>query len=306
MADSKLSDLTSLTSVAAGDLFYVVDISDTTDSVAGTSKKITLEKVLTTPTVTGTLSVLQSGGTPGTDELQIYHNGADVFFLNKDSTDTGNEIIFEPYSGGPQTKISYFGIVTPGVDSSGTGIFRTNDGIYIGASLDSGFARIAAGVAAPYLSYGSVAGWIQNTGGVAQLNANFTSTSTTMANTNLSRTVITGRSYAFRLLLPINNATAGDGFKCDFDGGNATMTTFLACAKTAGTITEGVVTSAALDTDFTFTSATSTSFVIIEGSIKVNAGGTLTLRAAKNSDAAGATMTLLAGARLELNDMVAV
>jgi hypothetical protein len=156
-------------------------------------------------------------------------------------------------------------------------------------------------------NFSTVAGWLQNSAGVAQLNANFTSTSTTMVNTNLSRTVIAGRSYAFRLLLPINNATAGDGFKCDFDvSGGATMTTFLACAKSAGTITEGVVTSAALATDFTFTSATSTAFVIIEGVMKVNTGGTFGLRAAKDSDAASATMTLLAGARLELYDMIAV
>lgn len=41
MADTKLSALTALTSVADGDLFYVVDISDTTDDAAGSSRKIT-------------------------------------------------------------------------------------------------------------------------------------------------------------------------------------------------------------------------------------------------------------------------
>ena len=41
MANTKLSDLGAITSVASGDILYVVDVSDTTDSSAGSSKKIT-------------------------------------------------------------------------------------------------------------------------------------------------------------------------------------------------------------------------------------------------------------------------
>lgn len=42
MANSKLTDLTELgTTPAVGDLFYVVDVSDTTDGASGTNKKIT-------------------------------------------------------------------------------------------------------------------------------------------------------------------------------------------------------------------------------------------------------------------------
>lgn len=41
MANTKLSALTELTSIADGDLVYIVDISDTTDSAQGSSKKIT-------------------------------------------------------------------------------------------------------------------------------------------------------------------------------------------------------------------------------------------------------------------------
>ena len=41
MANKKISDLSALTSVASGDLLEIVDISDTTDSAEGSSKKIT-------------------------------------------------------------------------------------------------------------------------------------------------------------------------------------------------------------------------------------------------------------------------
>lgn len=42
MADTQLDDLPALTAPAVGDLAYVVDVSDTTDSAQGSSKKITL------------------------------------------------------------------------------------------------------------------------------------------------------------------------------------------------------------------------------------------------------------------------
>lgn len=41
MANKKISDLTELSTSATGDVFQVVDISDTTDAVTGTNKKIT-------------------------------------------------------------------------------------------------------------------------------------------------------------------------------------------------------------------------------------------------------------------------
>lgn len=47
MADTKLPDLTALTSVADGDTLYIMDVSDTTDSSDGTSKKITKANLVT-------------------------------------------------------------------------------------------------------------------------------------------------------------------------------------------------------------------------------------------------------------------
>lgn len=46
MADTKITGLTALTSIATGDLIPIVDISDTTDSVNGTTKKITQDNLI--------------------------------------------------------------------------------------------------------------------------------------------------------------------------------------------------------------------------------------------------------------------
>ena len=46
MANTKLSALTGLTTVASTDEFYVNDVSDTTDGASGTSKKITRSNLI--------------------------------------------------------------------------------------------------------------------------------------------------------------------------------------------------------------------------------------------------------------------
>lgn len=46
MADTKITGLTALTSIATGDLIPIVDISDTTDSANGTTKKITQDNLI--------------------------------------------------------------------------------------------------------------------------------------------------------------------------------------------------------------------------------------------------------------------
>lgn len=68
MANSKITDLTTLASVASGDLIPIVDISDTTQASTGTTKKVsfsTLTNGLTTglaptasPTFTGTVTAV--------------------------------------------------------------------------------------------------------------------------------------------------------------------------------------------------------------------------------------------------------
>ena len=60
MADSALSSLTALTSIAPGDLFYVVDVSDTTDAATGTSKRITRANVISGLAASGANSDITS------------------------------------------------------------------------------------------------------------------------------------------------------------------------------------------------------------------------------------------------------
>lgn len=61
MANKRISELTALTSVASGDFLPIVDVSDTTDSSAGTTKKITQANLgfapTASPTFTGTVTL---------------------------------------------------------------------------------------------------------------------------------------------------------------------------------------------------------------------------------------------------------
>lgn len=62
MANSKISDLTALTTPASGDLIPIVDVSDTTQAASGTTKKITYANLTpfaptASPTFTGTVVI---------------------------------------------------------------------------------------------------------------------------------------------------------------------------------------------------------------------------------------------------------
>ena len=47
MANQKVPQLPVLTDITDADLFYVVDVSDTTDDPTGSSKQVTREEILT-------------------------------------------------------------------------------------------------------------------------------------------------------------------------------------------------------------------------------------------------------------------
>lgn len=69
----KLTDRTALTSIATGDLLHVVDVSDTTDSAEGTSKKITQDNLIpdASDTVKGKVELATSAETiTGTDTVR--------------------------------------------------------------------------------------------------------------------------------------------------------------------------------------------------------------------------------------------
>jgi len=54
MASQEIDDFTALTTPAGGDLLPIVDISDTTDSAQGTTKKITVTNLLAAVAASGT------------------------------------------------------------------------------------------------------------------------------------------------------------------------------------------------------------------------------------------------------------
>ena len=61
MADTKISDLTALTTAATGDLLVIVDISDTTMAASGTDKQITAGELLISG-LPGEFSTLEASG----------------------------------------------------------------------------------------------------------------------------------------------------------------------------------------------------------------------------------------------------
>lgn len=60
MADTKLSSLTGLGTVATGDYLYILDVSDTTDSASGSSRKIAVSSLLAGQSLTNISDVTAS------------------------------------------------------------------------------------------------------------------------------------------------------------------------------------------------------------------------------------------------------
>ena len=188
-------------------------------------------------------------------------------------------------------------IIGQGVTSS-----TTNDLII--RSGDSGVKRVAANVLGPH--DGTNAGWFQNTAGRKRLASDFTDNTATLANvTDLTFTVAAGRKYKGTLILKATDSTAAEGIKFDFDGGNATMTSFAAGAsvRVGGTSVIGTATSTAIATDLAFSTITGESWIYVDVDFVVNAAGTFIVRAAQNTHAAG-TLTLSApGTSFLMEDM---
>lgn len=134
-----------------------------------------------------------------------------------------------------------------------------------------------------------------------RVTANFTNNNGTLGNlTDLSVDLLAGEKYKGYLNLMISTDQAAEGAKFDFDGGTATMTSFLAAlsANIQGA-TVGVGISSAIATDLTLTALanTNTHFIKYDFNLVVNAAGTFIPRAAQNSHTSG-TLTVLAGSSL--------
>lgn len=290
-----------------------------TPSAAG--KKFVFNTTSTQPLV-----VRQVGGVVGTNESAIYHDGTSLQ-ITVPSTGAGRILV--PIGSAAQPSIAFGG---GAAGDNITGIFRFAQQ-YIGFStngneamlLDSsqnvrvtgqlsfggsgandiGFARVTSNVVRVTAGTGGGNGWLQNSAGEGALDANFTRSNATLTATNLSYTVIAGRSYRIEGYLIVSNSTATEGAKFDFAGGTATATTFDLALDNLGTFVAGTTVSAALSTVLNYMTVTGTNRILVRGFLKVNAGGTLILRAAEDTTAVG-TMTLAAGSWLALSDTVAL
>jgi len=107
MANTILTNLTAITSAAVGDKIYICDISDTTDSAAGSSRQITIANLFTNTTFEGTAVFNEAG--------------ADVDFRVESDTDA-NAIFVEGSNG----KVG-FGTATPAEKLNVIGNFQVDD-----------------------------------------------------------------------------------------------------------------------------------------------------------------------------------
>lgn len=149
-------------------------------------------------------------------------------------------------------------------------------------------------------------GWLQETAGTKRVSADVTNATTTPANlTDLTITgsgLLAGRKYTGELVIYCDDSTAADGISFDFDGGTATMTSFIAqgtISDTAGV--RNLARSAALATDIVDATTTGSALVRINVAFVVNAAGTFIPRFWQTAHTTG-TATVSANSYLHLKD----
>lgn len=241
----------------------------------------TTEAIITATTNQRAALVLQPFSTSGNNTLEVWGDAGGILIKNT----TGSESCGQVMRNSADAGLFIASAVSITIDSTGSCVLRSS-------------TVISAGI------HGSAnGGWFQNTGGEGALASNFTNATATMAATNILFNVIAGRSYRITGILQVSNSTAAEGVQIDFNGGTATATTFFMAAQSIGSVVVGTVVSTALAGVINYTTITGTDYIELNGYIKVNAGGTLVLRAAENTHSTG-TLTIGAGSWIALNDTV--
>jgi len=293
------------TYTASGTTLARTTIYTSSNSNAAVNWSAGTRYIACSPLTEGTLVVRQPGGTPGNNEVLFYHDGTTFFIQNIESSGS-NKMRLGALEFCFYDRLfvnSYLRIVTGAIQTNNCA-FAVSPGDPNGVACDISLYRLASGVWGVGSGGTSGTGWIQNSAGEAALESAFTRSDATLTSTNLSITVIAGRSYRITGYLIVSNSVAGEGAKFDFDGGTATRTTFdVAFNAVGGTVVPGTIAATALDTDLNYTSVTGTTRIFVQGYLEVNAGGTFILRASEDTTATG-TMTLGAGSWLALYDTV--
>jgi hypothetical protein len=246
----------------------------------------------------GRLVVRAVGGTANTNECQLSHASTTTTLTVAPGAGSGQkfqlvcrDVTYTFDDGtGSGFQVSANGSIRCAVirsSSNGTIGFGDNTNPAAG-SLDASLRRLTTSV------IGTNSGWLQNTAGRVTITADVTNAATTLATTGLTITVKAGRKYASgKIILWLENVTAADGIKLDLDGGTATWTSLRATYKaydTSGLV--GFAAVSAIATVFTVATFTGAGWVEIEYSGVCANAGTLIPRFAKNSDAAGALLSL--------------
>jgi len=101
MATKKITDLTALTTTAAGDYLIIVDISDTSMAASGTDKKITLTNLAATWGVGGATADSTNKLSVNSDAVLFNHNGTtSQVKVNKNATaNTASHLFQVGFSG---------------------------------------------------------------------------------------------------------------------------------------------------------------------------------------------------------------
>lgn len=147
-----------------------------------------------------------------------------------------------------------------------------------------------------------VAGYV-TTGGLSRVSTQFDKTSnTTLGNvTGLTVNVAAGRTYSFRAVL-YTTSNIGGGVQAAI-GGTATATAIVYQGRTLSSTTVGANDRAtALGTAVGAITTVTVAFIEIDGTITVNAAGTLTVQFAQNASN-GAASSVLVGSSFIVNDM---
>lgn len=302
VANNKTSLLSGLAAFVAANATTLAGVNAAITATAPASGDVSGTDVVLTPSLKsgggsrdGRVIVRQPGGVAGTDEGQLYNDGTEFTIARAGNGSRiklkarDNSFVITDANGGCAyvAESGAGGIIGAGIfkaDSNGSIGFQdgTNP---LASSVDAGFNRVTANVV------GLLSGdWLQNTAGESRVNAPVTVSGTTLsAITGLSSTVIAGRKYGFEIVLNASNDVAADGFRIDFDGGNATMTSFFATGfyyAAAGAAYFDPTT--ALATNLVSTNF-STGTIILKGGFVVNAGGTFIPRIAEEDAAGGGT-----------------
>lgn len=140
MADVKITDLTEISTVATGDLLVIVDVSDTSESGQGSTRKITAENVVpdATTTVEGKVELATSAeAVTGTDTTRaVVPSGLTARLAAPGAI------------GGTTPAAGSFTTLTASSTASVTSTLTASATIELGHATDTTLSRSAAGVLA--------------------------------------------------------------------------------------------------------------------------------------------------------------